>query len=127
MTMDKTEIVTNYRQAADKKAQLGILADLNLCSRAEIADILLEAGEAVDGRWIGRPRTKRREQAQEVEPEKETPAAVVALTVSEARSLAEFLESALFEHLRADKGVDNLEYVHNLTGLWLRCREAVEG
>lgn len=50
MQMPIDEIVTCYRQAKDQKRQLQILAERNLCTKAEIADILTEAGEKVDRR-----------------------------------------------------------------------------
>lgn len=45
MVMSKEEIVADYRQSKTKMKQIGILADLNVCKREEIIDILLEAGE----------------------------------------------------------------------------------
>ncbi len=43
LVMEKDEIVTMYRDAKDKKKQVEILADLNLCSQTEILDILAQA------------------------------------------------------------------------------------
>lgn len=45
MTMDKTEILIDYRAARNKKNQIGILAQLNQCSCTEIAKIVNAAGE----------------------------------------------------------------------------------
>ena len=42
MTVD--EIVTSYRQAKNRQTQIGVLADLNVCTRKEIKDLLVEAG-----------------------------------------------------------------------------------
>lgn len=42
MTVD--EIVTSYRQARNPQTQIGVLADLNVCSRKEIKELLMEAG-----------------------------------------------------------------------------------
>ena len=42
MTVD--EIVTSYRQAKNPQLQIGVLADLNVCTRKEIKDLLAEAG-----------------------------------------------------------------------------------
>lgn len=42
MTVD--EIVTSYRQARNQQTQIGVLADLNVCTRKEIKDLLAEAG-----------------------------------------------------------------------------------
>ena len=42
MTME--EIVTSYRQAKNQQTQIGVLADLNVCTRKEIKELLTEAG-----------------------------------------------------------------------------------
>ena len=42
--MTDGEIITSYCQAKNKKKQIGILADLNGMTRAEIEDILIAAG-----------------------------------------------------------------------------------
>ena len=44
MVMDKGEILRDYKAAADKTAQVKILADLNACSTEEIIDVLVEQG-----------------------------------------------------------------------------------
>lgn len=44
MTMTPAEIAADYRQAKTPLKQIGILADLNQCSRKEIVDILREQG-----------------------------------------------------------------------------------
>lgn len=56
LAMEKDEIVTMYRDAKDKKKQVEILADLNLCSQAEILDILKAGG--VSHRALPRTRKK---------------------------------------------------------------------
>ena len=45
MTMDKAEIVIDYKAARNKKSQIEILAQLNGCSKMKIAQIIHEAGE----------------------------------------------------------------------------------
>lgn len=40
----KEEIVRDYKMAKNKSKQIGILADLNLCSRREIENVLAESG-----------------------------------------------------------------------------------
>lgn len=45
MEMDKSEIAVSFRLARDKKAQIKMLADLNLCSPWHIATLLDEMGE----------------------------------------------------------------------------------
>ena len=57
MTVD--EIVTSYRQARNRQTQIGVLADLNVCTRKEIKDLLAEAGvlEAPLENKVGRSMT----------------------------------------------------------------------
>ena len=47
MYMSATDIAKEYRTAKSPRAQIGILAELNACSRQEIADILIAQGEQV--------------------------------------------------------------------------------
>lgn len=54
-SMSGGEIVTSYKQAKDKKKQITILSQLNLCTTDEIIEILKANG--VDGRSL--PRTKK--------------------------------------------------------------------
>lgn len=42
--MTVEEIVTSYRQAKNQRTQIGVLADLNVCTRKEIKELLTEAG-----------------------------------------------------------------------------------
>lgn len=49
MVMSKDEIVVRYRQAKEPAKQIGILADLNCCTKEEIAEILREAGYKLKG------------------------------------------------------------------------------
>ena len=50
MEMTKDEIIRRYKEAKDKKDQIKILADLNLCSSKEIKDILVAAGVEIPKR-----------------------------------------------------------------------------
>lgn len=43
--MNSERICREYREAKNKKQQIGILADQNLCGKSEIIKILIEAGE----------------------------------------------------------------------------------
>ena len=45
LPMSESEIVASYRQAAKPAAQITVLADLNVCSKERIEEILREAGE----------------------------------------------------------------------------------
>lgn len=47
MQMSNTDIAKEYRTAKSPRAQIGVLAELNACSRQEIADILIAQGETV--------------------------------------------------------------------------------
>ena len=64
--MSAEEICREYRTAKDQKAQIGILADLNACSPAQIKKILQENGEAVELR--GRPSRPPQERAVDAPP-----------------------------------------------------------
>ena len=44
MTMSESEIVRDFRAAKKKREQIGILADMNQCSRDKIREILLRNG-----------------------------------------------------------------------------------
>lgn len=44
MEMTEFEIVKDYSESADKAAQIGILADLNMCSPADIVGVLQKNG-----------------------------------------------------------------------------------
>ena len=44
LQMTVEEIVRSYREAKDKAVQVGILADLNLCSKETIRRVLVEGG-----------------------------------------------------------------------------------
>lgn len=46
--MSTEEILKEYRGAKNKKQQITILADQNLCTRGEIIKILIEAGEDME-------------------------------------------------------------------------------
>lgn len=71
MEMSKGEIVASYRQAADLKKQIGILAELNACEKRDIVEILREAGEPVPGNFG--PRKKPVETPEAAMQQPETP------------------------------------------------------
>ena len=70
--MTKEEICRDYRLAANKREQIKVLADLNACSKQEIADILIEDGQEVP-KWY-----QKKEEPQE--PEKVTVEEAMRLT-----------------------------------------------
>lgn len=55
LPMSEGEIVASYRQAAKPAAQITVLADLNVCSKERIEEILREAGEPLP-KNPGRPK-----------------------------------------------------------------------
>ena len=57
-TMTEEEVVTSFRQAKNKREQIGILSELNLCSKSDILNILCAAGEDVSDYISGRPKKK---------------------------------------------------------------------
>ncbi len=56
MDMTAAEILKNYREAKDKKRQVRILADMNVCTIDEIKAILIAGG--IDKRELPRTRQK---------------------------------------------------------------------
>lgn len=59
MTMTNEEICREYRQAKTPLKQIRILADLNGCTKREIAEILREGGEVLPAQFVkGPPRPK---------------------------------------------------------------------
>lgn len=50
MEMTAEEICRNYLQAASPSSQIGVLADLNLATKAEIIEVLKSRGLEVGGR-----------------------------------------------------------------------------
>lgn len=63
--MTVEEIVTSYRQAKNQQTQIGVLADLNVCTRKEIKELLTEAGalQPPPESMAGRPVTFDTEEA----------------------------------------------------------------
>lgn len=63
--MTVEEIVTSYRQAKNQQTQIGVLADLNVCTRKEIKELLTEAGalQPPPESTAGRPVTFDTEEA----------------------------------------------------------------
>lgn len=66
MEMTTREIVQMYKEAADKKKQITILAQMNLCSPEEIRDELIKGG--IDARTLPRKRKKPGEATAAGEP-----------------------------------------------------------
>ena len=58
LPMSESEIVASYRQAAKPAAQITVLADLNVCSKERIEEILREAGEPLPKKHGRQKRTE---------------------------------------------------------------------
>lgn len=56
MNMTKEEIVREYMAAKAPQKQIGILADLNVCSKKEIVEILREAGCELPAYYTKKPK-----------------------------------------------------------------------
>ena len=59
--MTNEEIVRSYKEAKHKGQQIGVLADLNVCSREVIIEILVEGGipRQAFSRYTGKNNIKR--------------------------------------------------------------------
>ena len=66
MEMSEYEICREYKQAKDKRVQVGILADLNLCSRKRILLILNQNGLCAPPRRKNAPKIDKQLAAQMV-------------------------------------------------------------
>ena len=120
MEMTKGDILKSYEEAKDKRAQVRILAQLNLPSQEHIVEILREQG--VDGRafqWLHPSRAKgKKEKAEHLiapGPKPETPR-VKPRQVHDFERMAE-LFTAIHEDVMAGK-VPPAEWVNEFDGLW---------
>lgn len=67
MEMSEQEILSNYRQAKNKSAQIGILAELNICEKKMIIEILERHGIKVGGtKMAGRKKNIEIKEVNEV-------------------------------------------------------------
>lgn len=71
LSMTDNEILQMYKESKDKKKQIEIIADLTLCSKSEIIDILKSQG--VDGRQLPRPRSAKPANTTKQENNSKTP------------------------------------------------------
>ena len=56
--MGENEILRDYRTAANKRKQVQILADLNGCTKRQMAEFLISRGEEVDKRFVQKPQKR---------------------------------------------------------------------
>ena len=99
MHMSNEDIVKEYREAKDKKEQIKILADLNVCDKQEIIKVLINDGHINPALFVTTPRiptstfpkknVKKKAKEMEVapvQPEILIPVAAVPEIVKEALS-----------------------------------------
>ena len=88
MKMTKDEIIRDYLEAKDKKKQVEILADMNLCTKKEMAQYLADHGMVVDKRLLaGKPGKKVDVSEPELTEEQEEKFARILDSVDEGRRL----------------------------------------
>ena len=58
LLMPENQILQSYKYAVNKREQVGILADLNCCTKQEMAQWLVDHGEHVDKRFFAQGRQK---------------------------------------------------------------------
>lgn len=95
------EILTTYRQAADKNKQIGILAELTGKSKLQIIEILRAGGEKVDGRVLGGVKGGKARAKKEAEA-KPKPVPEPTATVANAAKAYEWLtiDGEMLRYLR---------------------------
>lgn len=108
MQMTNDEIAREYREAANKRAQIRILAQLNTCPVETITDILAGAGEDIPKKTGPKPK---------VEKKAYTIPAVVADTLRVKIIELESLNSRLIEQAKGikDQVRENDEMIRELT------------
>lgn len=136
MNMGDNEILISYRTAKNQKAQIDVLADLNECTRTEMAQWLADHGEKVDGRALryAKKQEKMEEPAveetnaeepvlEELEEFVDEPEEIIIddesiplciLDPDVAYSVAEFIDCNLFEAIRKDTEWDSLRALKNI-------------
>jgi hypothetical protein len=58
LLMPENQVLQSYKYAVNKREQVGILADLNCCTKQEMAQWLIDHGEHVDKRFFAQGRQK---------------------------------------------------------------------
>lgn len=118
MTMAAEEIVREYREARNKKAQIKILADLNLCTKDEIIEVLRSKGvEIPEKKTKQKPDVTQKSDVAagapvEKEPVKEAPLAMPEI-VKEAITKQMIIETEKIEECQRQM----LESARNLDEL----------
>lgn len=116
MQMTNDEIVREYREAANKRAQIRILAQLNACPVETITDILTGAGEDIPKKTGPKPKVLEVAQPK-MEKKAYTIPAVVADTLRVKIIELESLNNRLIEQAKGikDQVRENDEMIRELT------------
>ena len=152
MHMDDSEILISYRQAKDQSHQISVLADLNACTRTEMAQWLADHGEHVDGRALryakkAEPEPKAVEQETptvedwhpnrvtekyigECEPEElkaeEEEKSMPDLTEEEMNCLVNFIRYNLLDNLKQSTYFDSIDDLEIIISAYAKMKGAVE-
>lgn len=113
--MTKEEICRDYRLAANKREQIKVLADLNACTKQQIADILIEDGQEVP-KWY-----QKKEEPQE--PKKVTVEEAMNLT---AKITEQTLTIEAFKEQNNALGKSNAALSEKLDAAMEAARKAIE-
>ena len=124
--MTDEEIVREYKAAKSPLKQVGILAQLNNCSKESIKEILVAAGCELPAQM--RPRPKRQHQAaKEPEPEPETVPMSEVVAVRDALPLlvGECALNVIAELAEkfGDSEDDQFYFRHQVAGIMMLYRE----
>ena len=123
--MTDEEIVRDYQAAKSPLKQVGILAQLNNCSKERIKEILVAAGCELPAQM--RPRPKKAQAAKEQEPEPETVPMSEVVAVRDALPLlvGECALNVIAELAEkfGDSEDDQFYFRHQVAGVMLLYRE----
>ena len=93
MQMTNEEIVRSYKEAKHKKEQVGILAELNTCTRDQIIDILRAGG--VSGKGLGPSKPIKSYTATELTGTKECDFTAITARIEELLRQRDVIEHEL--------------------------------
>lgn len=102
--MSNEEICRDYRQAKNRLTQVGILADLNGCTKAEIKQILIDGGCELPGQMKPKPKGPRKPDKDAKPKEAKAPAKTKpAKNVNEVAldTIAAIMKSGMDAHIRS--------------------------
>ena len=149
MEMTELQIASEYRTGKDKTKTIKVLADLNLCSQRQIAEILQAQGEELPKAWKdklavplkrpprGKPATRQdindavlvAAMGAKASSFRQEPAALLPVPAPAALSLDEIRQAALELILNSSPGeaVRFQGYVRGMAALVDRLSEKLEG